>query len=229
VQDEVTFVVADDPLSAMARLHASEAVGRRHAGGTISHARQPWGGGATCIFFQQYAAATLARLEKDVFPFIGRRPLKHLDAADFLECLQRIENVGVRDTAHKMKTKCSEIMRYAVVTRRVARNPLPDLKGALMPAKRKHYATITYPSEVRALMRTIHGYGGKSQIVHCALRLLPLVVVRSSELRHARWQEFDLEGAQWKIPAERHGEERLSPEPGRVYGFMPSNISAGAK
>lgn len=145
----------------------------------------------------------MMRFEKDVFPFIGRSPVKHLDAADFLDCLQRIEKRGVLDTAHKIKTKCSEVMRYAVVTRRAVRDPTIDLKGALMPARRKHYATITYPSEVGALLRTIDGYRGKSQIVHCALRLLPLVFVRSSELRYARWEEFDLEAGQWKIPAER--------------------------
>lgn len=155
------------------------------------------------LWTESYAAATLARLEKDVFPFIGRRPVKHLDAADFLECLQRIEKRGVLDTAHKIKTKCSEVMRYAVVTRRAVRDPIVDLKGALMPVRRKHYATITYPSEIGALLRTIDGYRGKSQIVHCALRLLPLVFVRSAELRYARWEEFDLEATQWKIPAER--------------------------
>jgi integrase len=52
-------------------------------------------------------------------------------------------------------------------------------------------------------LRTIDGYRGESQIVHCALRLLPLVFVRSSELRYARWEEFDFEAAQWKIPGER--------------------------
>jgi integrase len=78
-----------------------------------------------------------------------------------------------------------------------------DLKGALTPVKHKHYATITYPSEVGALLRAIDGYRGKSRVVECALRLLPLVFVRSSELRYAEWEEFDLNKAQWKIPAER--------------------------
>jgi len=110
----------------------------------------------------------MARLEKDVFPFIGRRPVKPLDAADFLECLQRMEKRGVLDTAHKIKTKCSEVMRYAVVTRRAVRDLIVDLKGALVPVRRKHYATITYPSEMGALLRTTDGYRGKSQIVHCA-------------------------------------------------------------
>ena len=170
---------------------------------TFEVVAREWWEKRKALWTEGYAAATMARLEKDVFPIIGRRPVKHLDAADFLECLQRIEKRGVLDTAHKIKTKCSEVMRYAVVTRRAVRDPIVDLKGALMPVRRKHYATITYPSEIGALLRTIDGYRGKSQIVHCALRLLPLVFVRSSELRYARWEEFDLEATQWKIPAER--------------------------
>jgi len=155
------------------------------------------------IWSDSYAEAVMLRLKKDVFPILGRKPVKHLDAADFLECLQRIEKCGVNDTAHKIKTKCGEIMRYAVVTRRAVRDPTVDLKGALMPVKRKHYATMTYPSEIGGLMRSIDGYKGKSQIVHCALRLLPLVFVRSAELRYARWEEIELDTATWRIPAER--------------------------
>jgi integrase len=93
-------------------------------------------GKAEGLWTESYAAATMTRFEKDVFPFIGRSSVKNLDAADFLECLQQIEKRGVLDTAHKIKTKCSEVMRYAVVTRRAARDPTVDLKGALMPARR---------------------------------------------------------------------------------------------
>jgi len=76
-------------------------------------------------------------------------------------------------------------------------------QGALPPVKHRHYATITYPSEIGGLLRAIDGYQGKSRVVQAALRLLPLVFVRSSELRYATWEEFDLDDGQWKIPAER--------------------------
>lgn len=152
---------------------------------------------------EEYAKVVITRFEQGVFPLIGSNPINALVAADFLDCLQRLEKRGVIETAHKVQGKCSEVMRYAVATRRADRDPVIDLKGALTPVKRKHYASITYPSEVGALLRTIDGYKGKSTIVHCALRLLPLVFVRSSELRYARWEEFDLDHAQWKIPAER--------------------------
>jgi integrase len=152
---------------------------------------------------ESYANAVMTRFEQDIFPFIGKKSVRTLTAADFLDCLERMQKRGVIETAHKVKTKCSEVMRYAVATRRAERDPVVDLKGALTPVKHKHYATITYPSEVGALLRAIDGYRGKSRVVECALRLLPLVFVRSSELRYAEWEEFDLNKAQWKIPAER--------------------------
>ena len=151
----------------------------------------------------KYADVILIRFEKYIFPYIGKRPVKRLIAADFLECFERMEKRGVLETAHKVKTKCSEVMRYAVATRLAERDPMPDLKGALTPIKPKHYATIVFPSKVGELMQTIHSYRGKSQVVHCALKLLPLVFVRSSELRYATWEEFEVDEAQWRIPAER--------------------------
>lgn len=96
---------------------------------------------------KQYANAVIKRFEQDVFPLIGKRPVKSLVAADFLDCLDRMQKRGVLETAHKVKTKCSEVMRYAVATRRADRDPLIDLKGALPPVKHKHYPSIIYPSE----------------------------------------------------------------------------------
>jgi len=141
--------------------------------------------------------------EQDVFPVIGSKPVKTIAAADFLDCLERMKKRGVLETAHKVKSKCSEVMRYAVATRRAERDPVADLKGALPPVKHRHYASITYPSQVGGLLRAIDGYQGKSRVTQAALSLLPLVFVRSSELRYARWEEFDFDQAQWRIPAER--------------------------
>lgn len=176
---------------------------KRARADTFECITREWWGKRRKVWSEIYASAVITRFEQDIFPFIGKKPLKTLAAADFLDCLERMQKRGVIETAHKVKTKCSEVMRYAVATRRADRDPVVDLKGALPPVKHKHYATITYPSEVGALLRAIDGYRGKSRVVECALRLLPLVFVRSSELRYATWEEFDLDDAQWRIPAER--------------------------
>jgi len=155
------------------------------------------------LWSEQYAGAILTRFEQDVFPVIGDKPVRTIGAADFLDCLEKMQKRGVLETAHKVKGKCSEVMRYAVATRRAGRDPIADLKGALPPVKSRHHPALTYPSEVGALLRAIDGYQGKSRVVVAALKLLPLVFVRSSELRYAVWEEFDLDAAQWRIPAER--------------------------
>jgi integrase len=151
----------------------------------------------------EYRGAVITRFEQDIFPFIGSKPVNKLEAVDFLECLERMQKRGVVETAHKVRGKCSEVMRYAVATRRASRDPVVDLKGALPPIKHRHHASITDPSQIGQLLRAIGGYQGKSPVVQCALRLLPLVFVRSAELRYANWSEFDLDNAQWKIPADR--------------------------
>ncbi len=178
-------------------------VAKRRLGMTFELVSREWWEKRKHLWKGKYGEVILIRLEKDIFPYIGNRPIHKLDAADFLECFERMEKRGVLETAHKVKTKCSKVMRYAVATRRAERDPIVDLKGALTPVKRKHYATIVSPPLVGELLRNIDGYHGKSRVVHCALRLLPLVFVRSSELRYARWEEFDLDAAQWKIPAQR--------------------------
>jgi len=94
------------------------------------------------------------------------------------------------------------VFRYAVSTGRAERNPAQDLIGSLTPVKGKHLAAITDPREAGKLLRAIDGYKG-SYVVQCALKIAPLVFVRPGELRHAEWEEINLETAEWNIPAEK--------------------------
>ena len=93
------------------------------------------------LWSEMYAGAVMTRFEQDIFPFIGKKPVKTLTAADFLDCLERMQKRGVIETAHKVKTKCSEVMRYATATRRAERDPVVDLKGALQPGYTKDEMT----------------------------------------------------------------------------------------
>lgn len=97
---------------------------------------------------------------------------------------------------------CGRVFRYAVATGRAERDPSRDLIGALAPVIERHHASITEPKAVGALLRAIEGYQG-SYVTKCALRLAPLVFVRPGELRFAEWMEFDLDEAEWRIPAAR--------------------------
>jgi integrase len=144
----------------------------------------------------------LRRLETNLFPWIGSKPIASIEAPELLACLQRIERRGALDTAHRAHQNSGQIFRYAIATGRAQRDPSGDLRGALPPARHSHYATITDPARIGKLLRDIEGYRG-GFAVGSALRLAPLVFTRPGELRKAAWSEFDLDNAEWRIPAER--------------------------
>lgn len=139
----------------------------------------------------------IRRLEKDMFPWVGGRPIAEITAPEILALLRRIEGRGALDTAHRTHQNCSQVFRYAIATSRAVRDPTPDLRGALPPAKGGHFAAIIEPLEVGALLRAIDAFKG-TFVVQCALKLAPMLFVRPGELRQARWQEFDLNKAEWK-------------------------------
>jgi integrase len=144
----------------------------------------------------------LKRLENDVFPWIGDRAIAELTPADLLKVVQRIEKRGAVDTAHRALQNVAQVFRYAIATGRVPTDPSASLKGALTPLKGGHHAAITDPNLVGGLVRAINTYDGYP-VTQAALKLAPLVFVRPIELRAAEWVEFDLDGAEWNIPAKR--------------------------
>lgn len=149
-----------------------------------------------------HADKIIRRLERDIFPWIGKRPVGSISAIELLTCLRRIERRGALETAHRALQNCGRVFRYAVATGRAERDPTADLRGALPPTTQEHHASITEPAAVGELLRAMDGYRGNAE-TQLALQLAPLVFVRPGELRKAEWAEFDLDGAEWRIPAER--------------------------
>ena len=151
---------------------------------------------------EEYADKIMRRMELNVFPLIGSRPIKNIKAPELLAVLRRVESRDALELAHRIRNLCDQIFRYAVATGRTERNPAADLKGALKPVKEKHRAAITDPKRVGELLRAIDSYQG-TFVVQCALKFAPLVFVRPGELRHAEWSEINLENAEWNIPASK--------------------------
>jgi len=149
-----------------------------------------------------HAKTIISRLESNVFPYIGKRQVIDITAPEVLRVLRRVENRGAIESAHRIRTVCGQVFRYAVATGRADRDPTGDLKGALPPKQEKHMAAITDPVQFGGLLRAIGGYEG-SFIVKCALQIQAYTFVRPGELRHAEWQEIDLDGALWSLPAEK--------------------------
>lgn len=149
-----------------------------------------------------HGSTIMSRLEQNVFPWLGKCPIDEIEAPNVLEVLRRVESRGALETAHRIKSVCGQVFRYAIATGRAKRDVAADLKGAMPPATVRNHAAITDPKKVADLLRAIDGYQG-GFVVKCALRLAPQFFVRPGELRQAEWLEFDFDEAQWNIPAER--------------------------
>lgn len=151
---------------------------------------------------ESHSARLLSRLEKNVFPHIGSKPIAQIKAPELLGVLRRLESRGIIHTAHSIRGICGQIFRYAVATGRAERDPSADLRGALSPVKTINRAAITDPVKAGELLRAIDNYRG-SFVVQSALKFAPLTFVRPGELRHAEWTEIDFEKAEWNIPAHK--------------------------
>jgi integrase len=153
-----------------------------------------------------------ARLKSYLYPYLGSRPISAVTAQELLGALRRVEARGKHETAHRVRSLAGRIFRYAVATGRAERDVATDLRDALAPVKANNFAAILEPARVGELLRAIHGYQG-NVVTGLALKLAPLVFVRPGELRAAEWTEFDLEGAEWRIPAAKMkmGEQHIVP------------------
>jgi integrase len=151
---------------------------------------------------ENHSSKIIRRLEVDIFPWLGARPIAEVTAPDLLTTIRRIESRGALETAHRALANCGQVFRYAIATQRALRDPAADLRGALPATKEKHHASITDPKKIGELLRDLDGYQG-AFTTKCALRLAPLVFLRPGELRKAEWTEIDLDKAEWRIPADK--------------------------
>jgi integrase len=159
---------------------------------------------------ENHANRTIRRFERDIFPWIGVRPISGLTAPELLEVVRRIEKRGALETAHRALGNCGQVFRYAVATGRADRDPSGDLRGALPPANGKHFAAVTEPKQVAEVLRAMDGYEG-TLTVSCALRLAPLVFVRPGELRNAEWADIDLDSAEWRYTVTKTNTPHIVP------------------
>jgi integrase len=136
------------------------------------------------------------------FPTLGDRSVAEITARDLLALLREIEGRGLYETARRLRSTCGMVFRYAIATGRADRDPSMDLRGALTSPQVSHRPAIVDPAGIGALLRAIDGFDGQTT-TRAALRLAAYVFVRPGELRHAEWEEFDLNAAVWSLPAEK--------------------------
>lgn len=191
-----------DPAERRKAVRADAVASAAEQANTFEAVARAWFGKKRLAWTQGHQAKILSRLEHQIFPYIGGRPLAHLEPADYLAVIQRAEQRGAVETAHRLAQLCGQVTRYARIAGITKHDAAAGLSEALASVQVRHHAAITSPDELGHLLRAIDEYPGEPAIVH-ALRIMPHVFVRSGELRGARWEEIDLDAAEWVIPAGR--------------------------
>lgn len=189
---------------------AQKAARQERAANSFEVVAREWYGKHAPNWAEHHGDRIIRRFERDIFPWIGGRPVSDVTAPELLAVVRRIESRGALETAHRALGNCGQVFRYAVATGRAERDPSGDLKGALPPVKGEHFAAVTEPGQVAELLRALDGYQG-TLTVSCALRLAPLVFVRPGELRQAEWAHIDLETAEWRYTVTKTGTAHIVP------------------
>ena len=152
----------------------------------------------------------LRALEQDLFPSLGKHPISQITAPQLLDTLRKIEERGAVETAHRSKQITGQIFRYAIATGRTDRDISADLKGALTPPKKKHFAALTEPRDVGRLMLAIDQFPG-TPVVKAALQLSALWFCRPGELRHLEWNQINWDERRIEITAEKTHQAHIIP------------------
>jgi integrase len=180
-----------------------------------AHKRETWK--------ENTAREALNRLEKDVFPLIGKIPISEIDAPIMLDVLRQVEKRGALEIAARLGQLCSQIFRYAIASGLAKYNPVPDLRGALKPRVKGHHAAIT-PDELPDFLKALEKNEARMYLpTRILMRLMMLVFVRTSELIETPWSEIDLENEQWVIPWQRMkmGKKKVNPRTVDHHVNMP--------
>jgi integrase len=175
---------------------AEKAAGVERAANTFEVLAREWFGEHSRTFAPEHADRVLRLLERDLFPWIGKRPVAEITVPELLEVLRRVKDRGALDTAHRAQTYCRKVFQYAIATARAEANPAMHIQGVLPPAIGGHFAAVVEPARLGHLLRMLWGYQGTA-VVMAAVKLAPLLFVRPGELRKARWADVDLDEVQW--------------------------------
>jgi integrase len=172
------------------------------AGNTFEHLALEWHAAKLSGWSVSHAETCLARMRRDLFPWLGPRPLTELKPPEILVVLKKIEGRGTVETAHRCKGILSQVFDYAIATGRADSNPASALGAALKSKVSGNHPAIVEPERLGQLMRDINSYGG-SAITQAALKIHALTFQRPNEVSGMAWAELDLNAALWTVPAQR--------------------------
>lgn len=179
-----------------------EAAQKKEQAATFEAIGHEWFEKRTAHLTPEYRKQILSRIENQLFPYVGTKPMASLEASDILNAVNHAVKRGAIETAHRLVQIAGQICRYGRILGCCKYDVTSGLTEALPQMQTKHLAAITDPKEVGILLQAINLYQGDTSVRY-ALKLLPYTFVRSNELRGARWAEFDYKSANWTIPAGR--------------------------
>ena len=197
----------------------------RNTGDTFKAIALEWYGKQAPQWSASHALRMLRQLERDLFPWIGERPIAQIHAMELLSALHKVEERGALETADRALMLARQIWDYWLPTAGVEqRNITEGLKARLTPYRSKSFAAIVEPKRFGDLMRAIQTYKG-GPIVRTALQLAPLLYQRPGNLRMMEWAELDLNAALWTIPSMKMKRTKEEKENGEAH-IVPLPVQA---
>ncbi len=175
----------------------------RKAGNTFKAVALEWHEKQLARWTPSHAQNVTRRMDVDIFPYIGHRPIAEIDPPELLDVLRRIEARGALDVMARVKQICGQVFRYGIATGLCQRDPSADLKGALKVNKTTSYACLDIKEMPEFLECLERNDARLFATTRRAIKMLMLTFVRTSELINATWDEFDFENRVWEIPGWR--------------------------
>ncbi|MBQ7609297.1 MAG: tyrosine-type recombinase/integrase [Desulfovibrionaceae bacterium] len=174
---------------------------------TFENISREWFEQTTIHSVENHRKIIIRMLENYIFPFLGNVPITDIKGKDIIECLRKIEDKGYFDIPHRLANIIARIFRYAILLGHCEVNIASDLRFGLKVGEKKNFPALTDPKKIGSLLLAIDSLEGHWAYLY-ALKIIPYVFVRNSELCNAKWSEFDLENAIWIIPADRMKKRR---------------------
>lgn len=140
-------------------------------------------------------------LVKDVYPYLGAKPIGDIEPPDLLRIIRKVEERGALSVAHRVRTTARGVWQYAIAESYAQRDITQDITRALKPHIKSNHPAIVDPADLGGLLRASDGYKG-GPVVRTALKIAPILFQRPGNLRAMRWQDLDMERGLWSIPSE---------------------------
>lgn len=189
------------------------------AANTFEKVAREWFAKQASVWVPAHAVRIIRRFERDIFPWMGSRPIAEISAPELLAVLRRIESRGVRETTRRALGDCGMVFSYAIASGRATVDPSSALRGALHPVESGHFAAQTEPKEVAKILRKLDEYSG-TPAVRAALRLLPMLFCRPGELRQAQWKDIDMDAGEWRYLVTKTKTEHVVPLPQQALTIL---------